>query len=159
MKAKIRKMRKEDKAALMKILQNTPEFEMSEVEVAEEVIDSYLRDGKSSGYYVMVAEDNSIVAGYICYGPTPLTTSTWDLYWLVVAHEKQRQGLGGALVETAEEEIRQLNGRMALIETSSTPPYEKTRQFHISHGYRLICRIPDFYAAGDDKLILQKLLR
>lgn len=159
MKAKIRNMRKEDKAALMKILQSTLEFKVSEVAVAEEVIDSYLRDGKSSGYYVKVVEDNSIVTGYICYGPTPLTDSTWDLYWLVVAREKQRQGLGSALVETAEEEIRQLKGRMVLIETSSTPLYEKTRQFHISHGYQLICRVPDFYSPGDDKLILQKLLR
>lgn len=159
MKANIRNMRKEDKEALMKILQNTPEFEMSEVEVAEEVIDSYLRDDKRSGYYVKIVEDNSVVAGYICYGPTPLTDSTWDLYWLAVAREKQRYGLGSALMEAAEEDIKQLKGRMAIIETSSTPLYEKTRQFHSSHGYRLICRIPDFYAAGDDKLILQKLLR
>ena len=159
MKANIREMQKEDKVALMKILQNTPEFNTLEVAVAEEVIDSYLRDGKRSEYYVMVVEDDSIVAGYICYGPTPLTDGTWDLYWLVVAREKQGQGLGNALVKTAEEEIRQLNGRMVLIETSSTPIYEKTRRFHISHDYKLICRVPDFYALGDDKLILQKLLR
>jgi GNAT superfamily N-acetyltransferase len=157
--AKIRKMQKEDKSVLMKILQNTPEFKIPEVAVAEEVIDSYMHDGKRSGYYVMVVEDDSMVAGYICYGPTPLTDGTWDLYWLVVVREKQGQGLGSTLVKAAEEEIRQLKGRMAIIETSSTPIYEKTRRFHISHGYQLICRVPDFYAPGDDKLILQKLLR
>jgi len=158
MKPKIRQMQKEDKAALMKILQNTPEFTAPEVEVAEEVIDSYLRDGKSSGYYVLVVEDNSVVAGYICYGPTPLTDGTWDMYWQAVTHEKQGQGLGTALMEAAEKEIRQLKGRMTIIETSSTPDYEKTKRFHINHGYKLICRIPDFYAPDDDKLILQKLL-
>ncbi|HUV76154.1 MAG TPA: GNAT family N-acetyltransferase [Dehalococcoidales bacterium] len=143
----------------MEILQNTPEFKASEVEVAEEVIDSYLHDVKGSGYYVLVAEDDSIVAGYICYGPTPLTDGTWDLYWQAIALEKRGQGIGGALMEAAEREIMQAKGRMAIIETSSTPLYEKTRRFHISHGYKLIGRIPDFYAPGDDKLILQKRLR
>jgi L-amino acid N-acyltransferase YncA len=142
----------------MKILQHTPEFKASEVEVAVEVIDSYLHDGKSSGYYILVVEDDSIVAGYICYGPTPMTDGTWDLYWQVVINEKQGEGLGTALMKAAEEEIKQLKGKMTIIETSSTPIYEKTRRFHISHGYRLICRIPDFYAPGDDKLILQKRL-
>ena len=159
MKTKIRKMQKEDKTALMKILQNTPEFKAFEVEVAEEVIDSYLRYGKRSGYYVLVAEDDSIVAGYICYGPTPLTDGTWDLYWQAVTREKQGEGLGTALMKAAEKEIREVKGRMTIIETSSTPAYEKTRRFHISHGYKLICRIPDFYAPSDDKLILQKRLR
>ena len=64
----------------MQILRNTPEFNASEVKVAEEVIDSYLSDAKGSGYYVLTAEDGSTVTGYICYGPTPLTDGTWDLY-------------------------------------------------------------------------------
>jgi methionyl aminopeptidase len=63
------------------------------------------------------------------------------------------------LMEVTEKEIRKTQGRMAIIETSSKPAYEKTRHFHISHGYEVIARIPDFYAPSDDKLILQKRLR
>lgn len=143
----------------MKILQNTPEFKPSEVVVAEEVIDGYLRDPVNSGYYTLVAEADSIVTGYISYGPTPLTEDTWDVYWMAVAREKRGQGIGGALMEVAEGEIRKAQGRMAIIETSSTLAYEKTRHFHLGHGYEVIARIPDFYAPGDDKLILQKRLR
>jgi len=143
----------------MKILQNTPEFKPSEVAVAEEVIDSYLHDPKGSGYYTLVAEDESGIVGYISYGPTPLTEGTWDIYWQAVAREKRGQGIGSALMEMAEEEIRKAQGRLAIIETSSTPAYEKTRSFHLGHGYELIARIPDFYASGDDKLILQKRLK
>ncbi len=142
----------------MKILQNTPEFKPSEVVVAEEVIDSYLRDPEGSGYYVLVAEVASSVVGYICYGPTPLTDGTWDLYWQAVDQEKQRQGIGSALMEAAEKEIGKAEGRLAIIETSSMLAYEKTRRFHLSHGYEVIGRISDFYAPGDDKLILQKRL-
>jgi len=144
---------------LMKILQNTLEFKPYEVVVAEELIDSYLHDPVSSGYHALVAENGSDVVGYICYGPTPLTDGTWDLYWLAVDQEKRGRGLGGALIEAAEEEIRKAQGRLAIIETSSMPAYEKTRRFYLGHGYGIIARIPDFYSPGDDKIILQKRLR
>ena len=127
--------------------------------MAEELIDSYLDDPSASGYRVLVADADSAVGGYICYGPTPLTEGTWDIYWEAVAQERQDRGIGSALTEYAEKEIVRAKGRLAIIETSSTPAYEKTRHFHLSHGYEVICRIPDFYAPGDDKLILQKRLR
>ncbi len=129
------------------------------MEVAEELIDSYLEDSVGSGYHILVAEVDSAVTGYICYGPTPLTEGTWDIYWMAVAPEKQGQGIGSALMKSAEKEIVRDKGRLAIIETSSTPGYEKTRRFHISHGYKIVARIPDFYAPGDDKLILQKRLK
>ena len=159
MPVKIRRMLPNDKPVLMKILRNTPEFKPSEIVVAEEVIDGCLKDTVNSGYYALVAEDDSGVVGYISYGPTPLTEGTWDLYWEAIAQERRRQGTGGALMKAAEEEIRKAQGRLALIETSSTPAYERTISFHLRQGYEIIARVPDFYAPGDDKLILQKRLK
>ena len=141
------------------MLCNTPEFKPSELVVAEEVIDSYLRDPLNSGYHILVAEDDSALAGYICYGPTPLTEGTWDLYWNTVAREKRRKGIGKLLTKSAEKEIIRAKGRLVLVETSSTPAYEASRRLHIGHGYEIVARIPDFYAPGDDKLILLKRLR
>jgi ribosomal protein S18 acetylase RimI-like enzyme len=152
-------MSREDKPGLREILRDTPEFKFFEVEVAEELINSYLNDPSGSGYHILVAEVDSTVAGYICYGPTPLTEGTWDIYWMAVAREKQGQGIGSALMKSAEREIVRGKGRLAIIETSSTPAYEKTRRFHTSQGYETVARIPDFYTPGDDKLILQKRLR
>jgi ribosomal protein S18 acetylase RimI-like enzyme len=152
-------MSHEDKPHITKILRGTPEFKPFEVAVAEELIDSYLEDPSSSGYHILVAEVDSTVTGYICYGPTPLTEGTWDIYWIAVAREKQGHGIGSALMKSAEKEIVRAKGRLAIIETSSTPAYEKTRHFHLGQGYEVICRIPDFYVPGDDKLILQKRLR
>ena len=143
----------------MRMLSHTPEFKPSEVAVAEEVIDSYLGSPLNSGYYILVAEDDSAVAGYICYGPTPLTEETWDLYWNTVAQEKRGQGIGRLLMKSAEKEIIRAKGRLVLVETSSTPAYEASRRLHISHGYEIVARIPDFYAPGDDKLVLLKRLR
>jgi len=152
----IRAMNQEDKPSIMQILRSTAEFKRSEVIVAEEVIDSHLSDSYRSGYHILVAELNSTIAGYICFGPTPLTEGTWDIYWMAVAPDKQRKGVGSALLESAEKSIREAEGRLAIIETSSTPAYEKTKHFHLGHGYEIIARIPDFYAPGDDKLTLQK---
>jgi len=148
-----------DKPALMRMLKNTPEFKPYEVTVAEEVIDAYLEDPVRSGYYTVVATDGGKVAGYICYGPTPVTIGTWDIYWVAVNREKRGQGIGTILTEAAEAAIRQEQGRMAIIETSSTPLYENTRRFYNRHGYEIVGRIPDFYTPGDDRLILQKRLK
>ena len=143
---------------MMRILRDTPEFKPVEVVVAEELIDAYLDDPVASDYYVLIAESGSALAGYICYGPTPLTEGTWDVYWMATAREKRGQGIGGALLAAAEEKIKQAQGRLVVIETSSIPSYEKTVRFYLGQGYAIIASIPDFYAPGDGKLMLLKRL-
>ncbi len=154
----IRPMTAEDKPPVMRMLRDIPEFKAVDVEVAEEVIDSYLGDPIKSGYHILVAETNSSIAGYICYGPTPLTEGTWDIYWLAVSPNRQSQGIGKKLIAFAEEAVLQSKGRMVIIETSSQPLYESARHFYSGQGYELGCRIADFYAIGDDKLVLIKRL-
>jgi ribosomal protein S18 acetylase RimI-like enzyme len=147
-----------DKPAIIQMLRNMPEFKSTEVVVAEEVLDDYLHDSVRSGYHVYVAEIDSSVVGYICYGPTPLTEGTWDIYWLAVAPNQQSKGIGKSLLASAEGKIKEAMGKMAVIETSSKPEYEASRRFYRAQGYELVCRIEDFYAAGDNKLILLKRL-
>jgi len=127
------------------------------VAVAEEVIDSYLND-LGAGYFTLIAEDDGEIAGYICYGETPCTIGTWDIYWVAVDPGKRRRGIGKILSEAAENAIKKAGGRLAVIETSSTPLYENTRRFYLARGYETVARIPDFYMPGDDKLILVKKL-
>lgn len=143
----------------MRILRDTPEFKPAEVVVAEELIDAYLEDPAVPDYFVLIAETGSDLAGYICYGPTPLTEGTWDVYWMATAREKRGQGVGGALLKAAEEKIRQAQGRLSVIETSTIPSYENTRRFYLGQGYQTIATIPDFYEPGDGKLILLKLMK
>ncbi|MFC1920113.1 GNAT family N-acetyltransferase [Chloroflexota bacterium] len=152
----IRPIKGDDKSGIMKILRATPEFTPDEVIVAEELIDLYLQHGTDSDYHILVANDNQTPAGYICYGPAPLTEGTWDIYWIAVDPDRQNQGTGRALLTNAEDEIIEAKGRLVLIETSSKTEYEKTRNFYRVMNYELIARIPDFYSPGDDKLVLQK---
>ncbi len=126
--------------------------------MAEEVIDSYLANPTGSGYYSLVAESDSAVVGYICYGPAPLTEGTWDIYWIAVTAGEQGKGIGGEMLAKAEDGIKEAKSRLIVIETSSQSGYEKTRRFYSKHGYEAIARLPDFYAPGDDKIVLQKRL-
>jgi D-alanine-D-alanine ligase len=153
-----RPMTATDKPAVMEILRHTSEFKPMEVEVAEELIDSYLSDGVNSGYFHLVGEVDTQVAGYICYGPTPITTGTWDVYWMAVSLQTQRHGVGKALLATTEADIKKQKGRLILIETSSKPNYEKAQRFYTKQGYDMISRIADFYEPGDDKLTYLKRL-
>ncbi len=154
----IRRITRKDKPALIKILRSTPEFKPFEVAVAEELINASLDDPCGSEYYILVADVLGVSAGYICYGPTPVTLGTWDIYWEAVARERQGQGVGRALMVAALKEIKETGGRLAVIETSGIPSYEKTRRYYAGLGFETVARIPDFYAPGDDQLILVKRL-
>ena len=76
---------------------------------ALELIDEWLELGEHSGYLTYVLEsqgdDLAEVLGYVCFGPTPLTESTYDLYWIAVDKSKHRGGVGKKLMKFAEEEI------------------------------------------------------
>jgi ribosomal protein S18 acetylase RimI-like enzyme len=154
----IRPMLPDDKMALLNILETIPEFGPADVLVAREVIDSYLENPAGSGYNILVVEIDHNAAAYICYGPTPLTQGTWDIYWMATSPENQGQGIGSSLIVKAESQIIESGGRLIMIETSSRQDYEKALRFYQHHGYEGISRISDFYAPGDDKLILQKKL-
>ena len=142
----------------MTILHSTPEFLPREVVIAEELIDAFLTSPQESGYFILVAEIDGKVAGYVCYGETPLTEGTWDIYWIAVDRARREKGIGTALMRETENKIRESHGRLAIIETSSKPDYNNTRRFHTLQGYSEIALIPDFYTVGDGKVIMIKRL-
>ena len=153
----IREMVKKDKKAVMDILRGTAMFTEAEIGVAEELIDLFLTNQTQTDYHVVVIENESHqVAGYLCWGPTPLTEGTHDLYWMSVAPNQQGSGFGKQLVTWLEHKVEERKGRMIVIETSSQPKYEPTRQFYLRAGYREVARIPEFYASGDDRVIYTK---
>lgn len=156
----LRPMVKADRQPVLELIRATGFFTDGEVQVAEELIDIYLNNPKQRDYYIVVAEnEQGQVAGYMTYGPTPLTEGTWDLYWIAVAPEAQGRGYGQQLVGWLETEVKKHQGRLVLIETSSQSKYQPTRKFYEKLGYSEIARIPDFYRPGDDRVIFGKYFR
>jgi ribosomal protein S18 acetylase RimI-like enzyme len=150
-----------DRSGVFRILETAGNFTPEEVATALELIDEWLELGEHSGYltYVMESqgsEGNSEVLGYVCFGPTPLTESTYDLYWIAVDKSKHRGGVGKRLLKFAEEEMARRGGEMLLVETSSQETYGGTIQFYEKTGYELVGKIKEYYKPGDDKLIFAK---
>ncbi|HEU0022852.1 MAG TPA: GNAT family N-acetyltransferase [Dehalococcoidia bacterium] len=156
-KVTYRQMKPADLADLVRITDNTGYFRPDEVAVAEEVLTAAAL-GKNGDYQVYVAVSAEHLLGYVCFGPTPLTKGTWDMYWLAVDPAHQRRGIGRQLMLLGEEKIRRERGRLIVLETSSQDIYESTRRFHRSLGYQERGRIPDFYDVGDDQIILTKVV-
>ncbi|HPN84607.1 MAG TPA: GNAT family N-acetyltransferase [Victivallales bacterium] len=154
---KIRKMKTSDKLGLLKLLKRTAMFSRQEIKIAAELMDSYLKNACQGDYRIYVAEiSDGTLAGYVCYGPTPCTENTYDIYWIAVDPSLQGRGLGGKLLRFAESKIAVLGGKMIIVETSSTKRYKETRKFYLAKLYRIGAVIKDFYKKGDDKIIFIK---
>jgi len=153
-------MEARDKAPVLGLVRATGFFTDAEVGVAEELVDIYLdRPGQKDYDVVVVENEAKAVAGYMTWGPTPLAEGAFDLYWMAVAPSEQGRGRGKELVRWLEAEVGKRDGRVIIIETSSQPKYHGTRQFYIDLGYKEVARIPDFYRAGDDRVIYAKYFR
>ncbi|GAB4339201.1 MAG: hypothetical protein Kow0037_23950 [Calditrichia bacterium] len=155
----IRKMRVEDRQSVYEILQHTEMFTPAEISVAMELIDIYLFNHEQKDYLIFVAElENRNVAGYVCFGPTPATEGTFDLYWIAVDPRMQGKGIGKTLLNFVENKIKLMAGRLIIIETSSQQKYALTQKFYLDAGYRIEAKIKDFYRPDDDRLIFTKRL-
>lgn len=142
-----------DRSAIGSMLRETGVFREDEVAIGLEVFDSSVAG--DAAYHSVVAELGGGVAGWICWGPTPCTAGTWDMYWLVVSPAVHGAGIGTRLVNEME---RCLAGRARLIvvETAGRADYAPTRAFYEARGYRRVATIPDFYAPGDDQVVYVK---
>ena len=156
----IRPMEARDKDAVLGLVRATGFFTAAEVEVAEELIDAYLEEPDQKDYDVVVVENEAgAPVGYMTWGPTPLAEDAYDLYWMAVSPAEQGRGRGKELVRWLEAEVGRHDGRVIIIETSSQPKYHGTRQFYIDLGYKEVARVPDYYRAGDDRVIYAKYFR
>ena len=153
---RVREIAPGDRDALVSLLHATPEFTDEEREVALELVDARL--ARSDDYEVLIAERGDRLEGYVCFGPTPMTEGTWDLYWIATAQDARRGGVGVALVTALEARLRSTGARLVRLETSSRPEYEPTRRFYDKAGFAVAATLPDFYTPGDDLVIYLRVL-
>lgn len=158
-----------DRARLAELLERVTEFTSAERAVALELADAALADPEGSGYRFLLADDDAASGaggadeppaclGYACFGQTPMTAHTWDLYWIAVDPAARGVRLGAALLEGMEEAVAAGGGRIVRVETSSRSPYQSAIRLYEASGYERIGTIADFYAPGDDLIVLAKRL-
>jgi ribosomal protein S18 acetylase RimI-like enzyme len=146
----------EDLAALRRLVESTGVFHPEEIEIALELLHERLRLGSKSGYEFFFAEQGGELVGYCTWGPVPLTKASFDLYWIAVAPQAQRLGVGRKLMALAEAAVARRGGGQLFIETSSRGAYARTRRFYRAADYRQAARLPDFYGTGDHKIVFCK---
>lgn len=130
-------------------------FRDDEIPVALEVFDA--ATAGSPDYAALGAVLEGQLVGWICWGPTPCTLGTYDLYWMAVDPRTQSAGVGTALVREMEGRLAG-SARLIVVETAGRPDYRPTRAFYEARGYRRAAVIPDFYAPGDDQVVYLKTL-
>ncbi len=154
----MRDLRPSDLPHLERILRETGAFNEEEVDCALELLNIVLDNPAQRDYLVVVAEIAGDIAGYVLYGPTPMTIGNLTLYWIAVCPKAQGQGIGQRLMEHVENHGKTLQGRLVCLETSSQGSYERTRSFYRQAGYLEESRIIDFYRSGDDRITFVKRL-
>ncbi len=130
-------------------------FRDDEVPVALEVFDGAVAG--SPDYLALGAVLDERLVGWICWGPTPCTLGTYDLYWMAVDPAAQGARVGTALLRAMEGRLAG-SARLIVVETAGRPDYRPTRAFYEARGYRKAAVIPDFYAPGDDQVVYVKTL-
>ena len=157
------------------IVSATKVFRSEEIDVAIELFDIVfgtrdttevlysgfsLNTPASSDYFFLGAfTPEEELAGFACYGPTPGTDRTYDLYWIAVHPAAQGSGSGTILLNEVERRLKGLNARMVVVETSSRSDYKDTRGFYLRRGYVEAARARDFYAPADDRITYTKRLQ
>jgi ribosomal protein S18 acetylase RimI-like enzyme len=132
-------------------------FTPDEVRVALELVDGALAD-PAGDYRVIVATIEDRLAGYVCFGPTPMTHGTWDLYWIVSDPDRRGQGVASALLVEMERQLAAAGARLVRVETSARELYGAAQRFYQRHRYPEAARIDDFYDVGDHLITMIKRL-
>lgn len=158
MTVQIRTLHADDRELLEGILRSDQTFRDDEVSVALELVDDALAN-KDSDYWFRIAEIEGQAAGYLCYGPTPMTECTYDLYWIVTHAQHRGKRVAASMVEHMEADLlRRGPHAQVRVETSQSEGYGAARKLYDRLGYPEVARFQDFYKQGDDLIVFFKSL-
>lgn len=150
----IRKIQKEDIPGLKAVLDSSELFPSF---LLDDMISDYLNNEKSADiWFTTIDQGKPISIGYCA--PERLTEGTYNLYAIAVHKDHQGNGIGKKMMEYIENELRENNNRILIVETSGKQEFELTREFYLKCNYIMQATIPEFYEKGDDKIVFWKKL-
>lgn len=155
MEQEIRKVKKADLPVLKEVLDSSELFPSS---LLDDMISDYLTNVDSTDIWFTTLQGNRPISIGYC-APERLTDGTYNLYAIAVHKDCQGTGVGGQMMNYIEQVLREQGHRLLIVETSSLPEFELTRQFYHKCHYTQEAIIRDFYAKGDSKVIFWKELQ
>ena len=119
----------------------------------DDMISGYLLNTSNERWICNINNTNELV-GLAYYIPEKMTNGTWNILLIAVLPNQQGKGIGGQLITHVINDLKKSgNEHLLLVETSSLPEYEKSRQFYLHRGFHEECRIKDFYQKDEDKVV------
>ena len=149
----------EDRPRIREILLRSDLFKESDAECVDEMFGLALAKPTPDNYRFLSGWLGGTMAGFACYGWESLTHGTWDLFWICTLPEARGRGLGSALVSDAVRVAASEGGRLMVIYTSSTTPYEAARRLYVAHGFVQTATVPEYYNRSDDLHIYTRRLQ
>jgi ribosomal protein S18 acetylase RimI-like enzyme len=123
----------------------------------DEMISDYFNNAETEDHWFTFLIDEKPVAIGYCI-PEKLTEGTYNLLAIGVSQNAQRKGVASAMMEYIEQQLKQNNGRLLLVETSSDEAQIAARKLYQKIGYKQVAVIDDFWKEGEDKIVFLKQL-
>lgn len=126
-------------------------------EYLAEMIDDYLHNPDTQDFWLTCVDNQKAVAIGYCV-PEKLTDGTYNLLAIGVARDAQRKGIAREMMLYIEQYLKEKDGRILIVETSSDDAQAAARNFYTRLGYLQTATIPDFWKEGEDKIVFWKKL-
>lgn len=126
-------------------------------EYLDEMISDYLNNPETQDIWFTNINDNTPTAIGYCV-PEKLTNGTYNLLAIGVSQDSQRSGIATEMMNYIEQQLKQKDGRILIVETSSDDAQIGARKFYNKIGYTQMAVIKDFWNDGEDKIVFWKKL-
>lgn len=154
MDEKIRPVSKSDIDGLKKVVDSS---ELFLSEHLDEMISDYFDNPDTQDFWFTYIDNNTQVAIGYCV-PEKLTDGTYNLLAIGVSQDTQRKGIASQMMNYIEQRLKQKDGRILIVETSSDEAQIGARNFYSKMGYTQAAVIQDFWKDGEDKIVFWKKL-
>jgi len=154
MNEKIRAVTKSDTDGLKKVVDSS---ELFPSEYLDEMISDYFNNPDTQDIWFTYIDNIKQVAIGYCV-PEKLTDGTYNLLAIGVSQDTQRKGIASQMMNYIEQRLKQKDGRILIVETSSDDAQIGARNFYKKIGYTQAAVIKDFWKDGEDKIVFWKKL-
>ena len=154
----IRDLTEEDLDLVLEII---AKHDDDDVDAAEAYFEELFEDAEADApdrHFVAVVDAEVVGVGGVMLDEEE-GDAIWWLGWFYVEPAHQHQGLGQALLDRSLEWAKREGGRKVYVDVSAYESYENARSFYAKNGFVEEGRLLDYYAPGEDCLLMGRALK
>jgi ribosomal protein S18 acetylase RimI-like enzyme len=126
-------------------------------EYLDEMISDYFNNVDTQDIWFAYFEESKPVAIGYCV-PEKFTDGTFNLLAIGVSQDSHRKGIASKMMKYIELLLKNKDGRILIVETSTDDAQIGARKFYKKIGYTQEAVIRDFWKDGEDKIVFWKKL-